>query len=338
MGTGPAGRLTGFAAGEAFLIIVTGGAGFIGSCMVSKLNRLGRDDIVVVDSLGRSDKWQNLRHLAFADYLDKSQLHAFLANNTDIEAIVHMGACSATTETDAHYLMENNYRYTLELARHALESGVRMIYASSAATYGDGSLGYEDDEDTIHELRPLNMYGYSKQLFDLKARREGWFQHLAGLKFFNVYGPNEYHKGAMTSVVYNAFHQIAGTGSVNLFKSHHPDYEDGGQQRDFVYVQDAVDVMAFLLEHPEVNGLFNLGTGRARCFRDLALAVFAALEKEPRIVYVDMPVHLRDRYQYFTRADMSKLHACGYEGEATSLEAGVADYVRNYLTRGLARY
>jgi len=323
------------------LIIVTGAAGFIGSCMVSKLNRLGRDDILAVDALDETEKWKNLRKLSFDDYIDRDALLAFLERPDaakEIEAVIHMGACSSTTERDAGYLMENNYRYSLTLARFALSAGARFIYASSAATYGDGDRGYSDNEGQLAALEPMNMYGYSKHLFDLKAKREGWLNRCAGLKFFNVYGPNEYHKGDMTSVAFKATRQIRERGRVALFKSHRPDFEDGGQMRDFVYVLDAVAVMAFLLERPDVNGLFNLGTGQARCFKDLALAVFHAMDREPAIDYIDMPESIRDRYQYHTQADMAKLRAAGYDQPFHSLEDGVADYVSAYLTADPPRH
>jgi len=330
---------------EERLIIVTGGAGFIGSCVVAGLNRRGQSDILIVDDLGRSDKWKNLRNLAFEDYLDKSQLFAVLERGPAIEAIVHMGACSRTTESDAHYLMENNYHYSLNLARYAVERGIRFIYASSAATYGNGTAGqadntggYDDDEASLQRLQPLNMYGYSKQIFDLKVRREGWLRQIAGLKFFNVYGPNEYHKQGMTSVVFQAFPQIQTQGRVRLFKSHRPDVDHGEQQRDFIYIRDVVEIILFLLDNPHVTGLFNVGTGKARSFKDLALATFAALEREPVIDYFDMPKEIRDRYQYFTRAEMSKLVAAGYTKPMTSLEDGVADYVRNYLAPGYRHF
>ncbi|MHB2149403.1 ADP-glyceromanno-heptose 6-epimerase [Calditrichota bacterium LG25] len=320
------------------MIIVTGAAGFIGSCVVSRLNKEGITDIIAVDVLRENDKWKNLRHLDFADYLDREQLFDFLAGAANIEAIIHMGACSATTERNAHYLMENNYRYTLKLAQFALNHGARFIYASSGATYGLGELGYDDDEDNIHRLRPLNMYGYSKQLFDLKARREGWFKNMVGLKFFNVYGPNEYFKGDMASVVFKAFNQIQETGYVRLFKSHRPDFKDGEQLRDFVYVKDVLEVILFFLQNPDKNGLFNVGSGKARSFLDLAKATFAAMDKKPNIVFFDMPEHLRDRYQYFTEARIEKLRKAGYQKEFDSLERGIEDYVQNYLLKDFAHY
>lgn len=320
------------------MIIVTGAAGFIGSCVISRLNREGLRDIIAVDVLRTNDKWKNLRHLNFADYLDREQLFDYLNSADGVEAIIHMGACSATTERDAHYLMENNYRYTLRLAEFALEHGARFIYASSGATYGMGEQGYDDDESKIHLLRPMNMYGYSKQLFDLKARREGWLNAITGLKFFNVYGPNEYFKGDMASVVFKAFNQIKEKGYVRLFKSHRPDYKDGEQLRDFIYVKDVLEVILFFLKHPEKNGLYNVGSGKARTFLDLVHATFAAMNREPKIEFFDMPEGLRDRYQYFTEAKIEKLRKAGYRQPFHSLEEGITDYVQNYLMKGPAHY
>ena len=320
------------------MIIVTGAAGFIGSCVVSHLNQQEQNDIIAVDVLRDNDKWKNLSSLDFDDYLDRSQLLDFLSQNNKIKAIIHMGACSATTESDSNYLMENNYRYTLDLARHCVENKIRFIYASSAATYGMGEHGYYDDETALQNLHPLNMYGYSKQLFDLKARREGWLDKIVGLKFFNVYGPNEYFKGDMASVIFKAFNQIRNTGKVKLFKSHHPDYDDGQQLRDFVYVKDALSVVQFLLENPNVNGIYNLGTGKARSFKDLVLATFKAMNIAPNIEYIDMPKSIQDRYQYFTEAQMGKLVSCGYTRPFIGLEDGILDYVQNYLMKDLKPY
>jgi len=248
-----------------------------------------------------------------------------------VEGVVHLGACSSPTETDAEYLRRNNFAYSRAVARFALERGARLVVASSAATYGDGAVGFDDDIEALDTLKPLNMYGYSKHLFDLWARREGLFSKLASLKFFNVFGPNEYHKGEMRSVVCKAFKQIRETGRLKLFKSYKPDVPDGGQQRDFLYVKDAVEVMAWLLEHPDVGGLYNVGAGVARTWNDLAAAVFAAMERKPAIDYVDMPETLRGKYQYFTEAKMDRLGAAGYDRPFASLEDGVADYVRHYL-------
>lgn len=320
------------------MIIVTGAAGFIGSCIVSRLNEAGFDNIIVTDVLRENEKWKNLRNLRFDDYLDRSQLLDYLAGAEQIEAIIHMGACSSTTERDAAYLMENNYRYSLWLLQYALDKKSRFIYASSAATYGAGERGYDDDESKIRELQPLNMYGYSKQVFDLKVLKEGWNKRVAGLKFFNVYGPNEYHKGEMSSVVYKAFNQIRENAFVKLFKSHNPDYKDGEQLRDFVYVKDVVEIILQLLQKPEVNGIFNVGNGNARSFKDLAAATFRAMDLPVDIRYIDMPESIRDRYQYFTQAPMAKLNNHGIKHEMTDLEAGIDDYVKNYLQKGFKHY
>lgn len=320
------------------MIIITGAAGFIGSCVVSKLNQEGIRDVILVDVLRENDKWKNLRHLDFYDYLDRAQLLEYLQGAKGIEAIIHMGACSSTTERNAAYLMENNYRYTLQLAEFAIQKNIRFIYASSAATYGSGEQGYEDDESQIHKLQPLNMYGYSKQAFDLKARREGWFSKIAGLKFFNVYGPNEYFKDDMSSVVFKAFNQLKKQGFVNLFKSHRPDFKDGEQLRDFVYVKDAVEIIYFLLKNPQINGLFNLGTGQARSFKDLVTVAFSAMGLAPDIRYIDMPEAIRDRYQYFTEAKIDKLRRSGYDKPFHPLEVGIKDYVWNYLMKDFSHY
>ncbi len=316
------------------MIVVTGGAGFIGSAVVWRLNQLGEDNIVIVDRLGESEKWKNLVGLKYADFFHKDSFIDMVLENAvpfQVEAVIHLGACSSTTEKDADYLMHNNFKYTQALAEYSLEKGVRFIYASSAATYGDGSAGYDDDESKLDDLRPLNMYGYSKHLFDLYAKREGLLNRIAGLKYFNVYGPNEYHKGDMRSVVHKAFGQIKETGKVKLFKSYKPEYKDGEQMRDFIYVKDAVDMTLFFLENKNVNGLFNVGTGKARTWNDLVTAIFAAMDKPVNIEYIDMPENLRNKYQYFTQAGMNKLLAAGYGKEISGIEKGVEDYVKNYL-------
>lgn len=317
------------------MIVVTGGAGFLGSALIWKLNEQGFDDILVVDSLGVSEKWRNLTGRSFRDYVRKEEFLKSVQtgrNHYGAKAVVHLGACSSTTERDADYLFSNNTRYSLELCRFCLGAQVRFVNASSAATYGDGSQGFEDGAEGLSRLRPMNMYGYSKHLFDLAARREGWFDSVASLKFFNVFGPNEYHKGDMMSVACKAFRQIRQTGKVRLFRSHRDGCEDGGQMRDFVYAKDCADVMAWFLEHPRANGVFNVGSGRARSFKDLALAVFTAMEVRPEIEYVDMPEAIRDTYQYFTEAPMERLRAAGYDRPFTPLEDAVADYVRGYLS------
>lgn len=320
------------------MIIVTGAAGFIGSCVVSRLNQEGITDIIAVDILRENDKWQNLRHLYFNDYLDRDMLMDYLKNSKNIEAIVHIGACSSTTEKDTSYLMENNYRYTLHLAEYAVQNNIRFIYASSAATYGGGDNGYDDNESEIHILKPLNMYGYSKQVFDLKAKHEDWFSKMAGLKFFNVYGPNEYHKGEMASVVLKAFNQIKQTGKVKLFKSNNAEYKDGEQLRDFVYIKDVLNIISYLLKNRGVNGLFNAGSGKARSFKDLVTTTFKAMDKKVNIEYIDMPEAIKDRYQYFTEAQMGKLRNTGYDKDAVNLEEGITDYVQNYLMKNYLTY
>jgi ADP-L-glycero-D-manno-heptose 6-epimerase len=317
------------------MYLVTGGAGFIGSCLLATLNAAGIEDILVVDNLGSGEKWRNLESKRFSDYIHKDELRLRLEEDRmprGIRAVLHMGACSSTTETDAEYMLRNNYRYSRLLAEWALKKGVRMIYASSAATYGNGDLGFSDEDSGCEQLRPLNIYGYSKQLFDLWALRSGAAQKLAGLKFFNVYGPNEYHKGNMQSVVVKAFEQINSSGSVKLFKSYRSEYADGEQLRDFIYVKDCCDVMWWLLQTPQVNGIYNLGTGKARSWNDLVCAVFSALGRRPAIDYIEMDESLRPRYQYFTEAKMEKLRNAGYTKPFTSLEDGVSDYVTHYLS------
>jgi len=316
------------------MIIVTGGAGFIGSALIWKLNQEGIDDIVIVDHLGTSDKWKNLVNLRYADYIHKDAFIQMVLNNHvpfDATAVVHMGACSSTTERDADYLWRNNYLYTRHVAEWTHHNGIRFIYASSAATYGDGALGFCDDDATSLALKPINMYGYSKQVFDLWVLNRCLDNQMAGIKFFNVFGPNEYHKGDMRSVVHKAFGQIRAEGKVRLFKSSRPEYPDGGQMRDFVYVKDCVEVLWWLIRHPEVNGLFNLGTGRARTWNDLMRAVFASMALEPYIEYIAMPPGLDEQYQYFTEAKMEKLQAVGCPVDFQSLEASVKDYVVNHL-------
>jgi ADP-L-glycero-D-manno-heptose 6-epimerase len=318
------------------MIIVTGGAGFIGSAFVWKLNQESLDDIVIVDQLGTDDKWKNLVNRRFVDYIHKDDFLQMIGADKvpfKISAIVHMGACSSTTERDADYLWNNNYLYTKTLAQWSLKNRSRFIYASSAATYGDGTQGFSDDHSKIRQLRPINMYGYSKQVFDLWALRNSLDKKIAGIKFFNVFGPNEYHKGDMTSVIFKAFHQIKETGKVKLFKSYKKEYKDGGQLRDFVYVKDCVNAMWWLFNNPKANGIFNLGTGTARSWNDLIKAVFAAMKKNSNIEYIEMPQSLRNQYQYFTQAEMKKLKAAGCPVKFSSLEDSVRDYVVNYLQK-----
>ncbi len=317
-------------------VVVTGAAGFIGRNIVAELNRRGENNLILVDQLGTDEKWKNLIGLRYEDVISPDAFMAMLTSNhgPQISAIVHMGACSATTERNADYLLENNYRYTRRLCEWCLHHKARFVYASSAATYGDGAQGYHDDDAATPALAPLNMYGYSKHMFDLWALKHGHLKNIVGLKFFNVYGPYEDHKGDMRSVVHKSYYQILAEGHVNLFRSHRPDYQDGQQKRDFVYVRDAVNVaLAFVYDLPNVGGLFNCGTGHARSWLDLANATFAAMGRKPDIRYIDMPESLRAKYQYFTQADMNKLRAAGYSAPFTSLEDGVKDYVTTYLAK-----
>lgn len=311
-------------------IIVTGGAGFIGSAVVWRLNELGREDILITDRMDETDKWKNLVPLRFADYIDADDLLDDIGDFRSAEAIIHLGACSSTTERDSDYMLRNNYQYTKDLADFALSNNLRFIYASSAATYGDGSNGMADGTDGLDKLRPLNVYGYSKHLFDQYAARNGMFEHIVGLKYFNVFGPNENHKGDMRSLVNKAFDQINETGTLKLFKSHNPDYSDGEFGRDFVYVKDAVEMTLHFLEK-NGGGLFNVGSGRTNTWNQLADAIFAALERPRNVEFVEMPVHLRDRYQYHTQADLSRIRETGFDAEMTGLKEAVADYVQNYL-------
>lgn len=314
------------------MIVLTGGAGFIGSCFLASLNAAGREDVLIVDSLGTGNKWKNLVDRTFIGIVGKEEFRDMMAvgDVEDVEAVVHMGACSSTTEADADYLYDNNYLYSIDVAEFAIERGARFIYASSAATYGSGSRGYAD---TSTDLRPLNMYGYSKHLFDRWIREQNLTESCVGLKFFNVFGPNEYHKGSMSSMVFKAVSQIQSSGSVSLFKSVDPAYEDGGQMRDFVYVKDVCKVMMTLLERPDVNGIMNLGTGVARTWNDLMTAVFTAMGRKPNIVYTDMPEDLAKQYQNFTLADMSTMQRSLPDVQFGSLESTVADYVQEHLLK-----
>ncbi len=318
------------------LTVVTGAAGFIGRNAVAALNARGDSDLLLVDVLGSDEKWKNLVGLHYEDLLHPDEFLQRLAGDgalPEIESILHLGACSATTERDADFLLRNNYRYTRALCEYAVARNIRFVYASSAATYGDGDEGYSDDDAITPTLRPLNMYGYSKHMFDLWALKHRLFDRIVGLKYFNVFGPYEDHKGDMRSVVQKSFHQIKKDGVVALFKSHRNDFGDGEQKRDFIYVKDAVAVSLHFLSNRQRGGLFNCGTGEARTWKDLATAVFNAMGRKPNIQFVDMPPALRDKYQYFTQADVRKLRAAGYTQPFISLEDGVKDYVDSYLSR-----
>lgn len=313
------------------MIIITGGAGFIGSAVVGELNRRGEKNLLIVDNLGRGEKWKNLRNKTYLDFVHKNDFLSHLYKNhfPKVEGIIHMGACSSTTEDDCDYLMDNNYHYTRLIAEWCANNKVRLVYASSAATYGAGEHGFDDAPALIPLLTPLNMYGYSKQLLDEWALANNL--PCVGVKFFNVYGPNEYHKGNMTSVIYKAYHQIKETGKMQLFKSYLPAYPHGGQLRDFLYVKDAVNTVLWLYAQPQISGIFNIGTGKARTWNDLAHAVFAALETPVNIEYVDIPPALKGKYQYFTEATTTRLYGTGCPQLAYGLEEGVSDYLKNYL-------
>jgi ADP-L-glycero-D-manno-heptose 6-epimerase len=315
------------------MIIVTGGAGFIGSALVKKLNDEGYEDIIIVDNLGIEDKWKNLLNLKFVDYNHKRSFFKRLDHLGEIEAIFHLGACSSTTEADTDYLYKNNFLYSKRLATFAVARNIPFIYASSAATYGAGEQGYSDADELSAHLRPLNKYGWSKLLMDRWVLQNKLQDKVCGLKFFNVFGPNEYHKGSMKSMVYKAFYQIKETGGVKLFKSNHPDFGDGGQQRDFVYVKDVVDVIYWLFQNPEVKGIFNVGTGIAHTWKGLMQAVFTAMNLPENITYIEMPDILKNSYQNYTCAPMDKLQEAGYSMNFMSLKASVQDYVVNYLSR-----
>jgi len=314
------------------LWVVTGGAGFIGSSLLWKLNKEGMSDLLVVDILESSEKWKNLQGKRFTDYLEAEPFkEKLLAGRLPyIKGIVHLGACSSTTETNASYLIQNNYEYTKALAQWALAKKARFIYASSAATYGDGEFGYTTDVATTEKLRPLNMYGYSKHLFDLWALRKGLSKKMIGIKFFNIFGPNEYHKYDMRSMVAKAYEQIHNDGKIRLFKSYKAEFRDGEQERDFMYVKDAVNVVYDFMQGKQAGGLYNVGAGKARTWNDLAKAIFAALGKPPKIEYIDMPESLRSKYQYHTKADMSWRKK---GAPFMSLEDSVADYVKHYLAK-----
>ncbi len=319
------------------MIIVTGGAGFIGSAIVWKLNRLGIEDILIVDSLKQSEKWRNLVHLRFHDFCEKERFLELFEDGkfppSSIEGIIHLGACSSTLQKDASYLMENNYRYSQVLMQWSVLHKKRFVYASSAATYGDGSRGFSDDHQFLTSQVPLNIYAYSKHLLDVWALRNRYLNWCVGIKYFNVYGPNEYHKEEMRSVVIKAFEQIREKKEVALFKSHIPQYEDGGQLRDFLYVKDAADMTVFLYLNEHCRGIYNVGSGNARSFHDLTASVFNAMNIKKKIRYIPMPLELRQKYQYFTEAKIDKLVEAGYCQRINTLEEGVCDYVQNYLLK-----
>ena len=315
------------------MIIVTGAAGFIGSCLVGELNRLGFKDIVLVDNFSNPDKDNNFNNKTYTSKIDRSDFIGWIdKNHRFIQFIFHLGARTDTTEFDVSVFNELNLGYSKKVWNKCIEFGIPLVYASSAATYGLGEQGYDDDHVLVNHLTPLNPYGESKNDFDkwaLSQERKPYFW--AGIKFFNVYGPNEFHKGRMASVIFHAFNQIRDRGKMKLFRSHKPEYNDGEQLRDFIYVLDAVDVMIFFMNHRKDSGIYNLGTGNARTFNDLVTFTFDAMDLPSNIEYIDTPEDIRDKYQYFTEAKMDKLRAIGYSKEFTPLKEGIHDYVKNYL-------
>ena len=319
-------------------IIVTGGAGFIGSCLVRMLNEQGIKDIIIVDNINTSQKWMNIRNKEFTEYYPKMDFLEKLPALKGITHILHMGACSSTVERDFDYLYQNNFNYSRVLWNYAVEQQISFIYASSAATYGNGNNGF-DDTIELKKLEPLNRYGYSKHLFDLWAEKQTKFpRQFVGLKFFNVYGPNEYAKDSMASMVYHGFIQAKQNGRIKLFKSYRGDYPDGGQVRDFIYIKDICSIVRYFMKNSYVNGIFNIGTGNTESFCTLAESVFQALELKTNIEFIEMPELLKNKYQYYTRAKLDKLRKAGYKNEFFSLKDGIKDYVQNYLERGFAIY
>ena len=310
------------------MIILTGGAGFVGSCFLWKLNQEGIKDVLVVDHLDDSEKWKNLVGKSYYDYIQKSDFfNAVISRQVPKpQAIVHLGACSSTIFPDANYYIKNNYEYSKVLALWAFELGIPFIYASSAATYGDGEFGYDDDISKLINLSPLNMYGFSKHMFDLWLLNNNYINKVAGIKFFNVFGPNEYHKGDMRSVVCKSYDEVANKGFIKLFRSYNENYSDGEQRRDFIYIKDAIDAIYFLFKNPSKTGMFNLGTGKSRTWNDMAKSMFATVGKKENIEYVNMPDFLKQKYQYFTQAKMDNLRKAGYNKSFMELEDSVKDY------------
>lgn len=313
--------------------IITGGLGFIGSALLWKMNEMGIENIIVVDSPDKPDSWKNILNLKFYDIVSREDFIRMLNENKlgkSVSGILHMGACSDTTEKNARFLLENNYHYTKSIALWAMKNNCRFVYASSAATYGSGP-DFSDNEKNLLLLRPLNLYGYSKYLFDIWAYKNRFLNKIAGLKFFNVFGPNEYHKGEMRSVIVKKFLEIQQTGCAKLFRSYKPDYSDGEQKRDFIYIKDAVKMTLFIYFKPSANGIFNIGTGLARSFNDIVRCIFTLIGKKEKIQYIEMPETIKNSYQYFTQADISKIRKTGYKESLFSLESAIEDYIRNYL-------
>ncbi|MCD6460697.1 ADP-glyceromanno-heptose 6-epimerase [bacterium] len=323
------------------MILITGAAGFIGSVMACRLNRRRRNDLILCDNFMNTDKWKNVVGLKFVELIAPADLFDFLRTDKKagkIEAVIHMGACSDTTESDVDYLMDNNVRFSIELCRWAVAQGSRFLYASSGAVYGNGNLGFSDSDELTPKLRPLNAYGFSKWVFDMWVLENGFIDKVAGLRFFNVFGPNEYHKGNMASVVFRAFALAQQEGRVRLFESHNDKYGHGDQERDFIYIDELLDTFFYLFDNKKINGIFNIGTGRTHTFRQLAISLLEALGKPENIEYFPMPEDIRDRYQYHTKADMGKLRSAGYPEQDDRFAEYVKKYVRSYLLSGNKYY
>jgi len=322
------------------MIIVTGAAGFIGSVIAKSLNLDGKKDLLLVDKFTKSAKWKNVVNLNFIDFVDRDSFLERLENGdfSGVELVIHMGACADTTEFDMNYLMHQNYEYSKRLCLWCLKNNVRFIYASSAAVYGDGTKGFNDNNELTMELEPLNPYGFSKLLFDKWLINTGHVDSVVGLRFFNVFGPNEYHKNKMSSIIYRSFPMAKKEGVVRLFKSYIKNIEHGDQRRDFIYIKDVISVVEFFIKNNNINGIFNVGSGKARSFNDLAVSLLNAMGKKPVIEFFDMPEEIRNKYQYFTEADISKLIKAGYNKELSSLEGAVDDYVQNYLNKENSYY
>ena len=323
------------------MILITGACGFIGSALACALNRVGDHELVLCDRFGQQEKWQNLLGVSFLRCIHPDQLFDFLGNAENagqLSAIAHLGACSDTTQSDMDFLLENNVNFSIRLCQWALDNNVRFVYASSAATYGDGSHGFSDADELTPQLRPLNKYGFSKWLFDMWVLQNNLQNHVAGLRYFNVFGPNEYHKGTMASVIFRTLPQALNEGKIRLFESHRSDIAHGEQARDFIYIDEIIDITRFVLQNPQANGIFNAGTGRAHTFNDLAHGIFDGLDKKPAIEYFPMPEELRGRYQYFTCADMSRLQQAGYAPAPDRFQEFVARYVSDYLVPGCKYY
>ncbi|RJP58091.1 MAG: ADP-glyceromanno-heptose 6-epimerase [Candidatus Auribacter fodinae] len=323
------------------MILITGAAGFIGSALACALNRIDNTNLILCDAFGNKEKWKNLLGLRFDQFVDRSELFSFLEDNplaSDIETVIHLGACADTTEHNVDFLYQNNINFSVKLCKWAVSEGVRFLYASSAAVYGDGSLGFSDDDELTPQLRPLNAYGFSKWMFDMWVLEHGLADKVAGMRFFNVFGPNEYHKDRMASVIFRSFPQARDEGKIMLFESHKDGYGHGGQERDFIYIDEVIEAVLFLLKKKKANGIFNIGTGRAHTFNQLAEGVFDGLGKKRNIQYFPMPEDLRGRYQYHTQADMSKLESFGFAGFSDKFSEYVQKYVREYLSPGYLYY